>query len=82
MRRNMPKEMRSGGFLDQSTVKGNVRTIVICLLCCLVMSHGDCFVSWLYSVLEWEDVASSESTLRVRRFWASVGGSIAVCGGS
>ena len=82
MKRGLPREMRPGGFLDISTVKGSARAVVVVLLCCFAIWNFHYFSFWLDSVLRLEHVPATEGMIRVRRFWAGVAaGTMVLAGG-
>lgn len=82
MKKGLPREMRHGGLLDISTVKGNVRSVVIVLLCCFAIWNFHDFSFWLSSVLGLDYVPATEGMIRVRRFWAGLAaGTMLLAGG-
>lgn len=83
MNRGLPKEMQFGGFLDLSTVGGTIRSIIIVLLGSFFIWNAHHVFDWVYSVLGIESVPDSESTIRIRRFWAGVAaGTMMLLGGA
>lgn len=82
MNKSLPREKRPGGFFDVSTVKGNVRSVVVVLVCCSVIWNFHYISFWLNSVFGFEHVPASESMIHVRRFWAGLAaGTMVLAGG-
>ncbi|MBE7373544.1 hypothetical protein [Pseudomonas lopnurensis] len=82
MKKGLPREMRTGGFLDISTVKGNIFSIAVVLLCCFAIWNFHYFSFWLDSVLGFEHVPATEGMIRVRRFWAGLAAGTMVLAGA
>lgn len=71
-RKVLPRYMQPGGFFDLSSVAGNIRYIFLCLLGALLVWNVNHFFDWIDMVLGLSSTPDSESTIRVRRFWASI----------
>lgn len=61
------KEMQPGGFFDITTIKGNLRGIILGVICFLGMWYTHEIVSWVYDIFEIEREYSSVSKVKFRR---------------
>ncbi|WP_407294392.1 hypothetical protein [Stutzerimonas zhaodongensis] len=73
---SLPRYMRPGGFYDLSSVKGNIRYILLCLLGACIIWYSNHIFDGLDMLFEFSSTPDSESTIRVRRFWAGVLGAV------
>jgi hypothetical protein len=68
----LPKYMQPGGFFDLSSARGNIRYIFLCLLGSFLIWNANYIFDWIDMILGLSSTPDSESTVRVRRFWASI----------
>lgn len=71
-RKPLPKYMQPGGFFDLSSVRGNIRYIFLCLFGAFLIWNANHIFDWIDIILGLSSTPDSESTIRVRRFWASI----------